>query len=211
MKEFIKKWNDDPRFQTKIKLSLYTLFVICVSIFAVSSRNNTPTNQLKEQYQNQVEEEDNNNDIIEIPNEYNYIINITINEKNYQYTGTKNNIKETIIKEVDSITTNYIYENNNYYKEIDIENYILTTKEEVYDVVDYNYLKLETINEYISKSTKEANKYLVYLKDIILGNDSEKYITIIKEENKIKVDYTELMRNFDKTIDNYLIIIEIEE
>ena len=210
MKEFIEKWNSDSRFKTKIKLSLYTLFVVLVAIFAISSKNDISENQFEEEYnQNKQEQNKNINNIIEIPNKYNYKISININEKYYQYTGTKENQKESITKEAEGVITNYINENNNYYKEYE-DSYILTTKEDVYDIVNYNYLKLETINEYLSKSVKRENEYLVYLKDIILGNGSEDYIIITKEDNIINVDYTELMKNFDKTIENYSIKIEIE-
>ena len=60
-------------------------------------------------------------------------------------------------------------------------------------------------------STKKDNQYLVYLKDIVLGSDSQEYITITKEEDKINIDYTSLMNQFDKTIDNYTVEFVIEE
>lgn len=210
MKVFMEKWNSDPRFKVKVKLSLYTFFVVFVAIFAVSARNNIPSNELQDQYDNNTNKEENINNTIKIPNEYNYVIDIIINGNNYQYTGTKNNLKEIIRKQVNGITSNYIYENSSYYKE-DSENYILTTKDEVYDIVNYNYINLGTINEYLTKSTKRENQYLIYLKDIILGTDSEEYITITLNENKIDVNYTSLMKSFDKTIENYLVKIEIFE
>ena len=229
MKDFLEKWNNDSRFQTKTKLSLYTLFVVLVAIFAISSRNNIETNESNNQEltqnnnsQNNQEQTTNNNNQevqnennqlikIEIPDEYDYKINITINELNYSYNGNKNFVREKITKIKDNISTNYIYENDKYYKEKDTENYLLTTKEEVYDIIDYNYLNLETINEYLSKSTKIDNQYIVYLKDIILGNNSSEYITINIENNNIIVDYTKLLNYFDKSINKYLVEINIDE
>ena len=229
MKDFLEKWNNDSRFQTKTKLSLYTLFVVLVAIFAISSRNNIETNESNNQEltqnnnsQNNQEQTINNNNQevqnennqlikIEIPDEYDYKINITINELNYSYNGNKNFVREKITKIKDNIATNYIYENDKYYKEKDTENYLLTTKEEVYDIIDYNYLNLETINEYLSKSTKIDNQYIVYLKDIILGNNSSEYITINIENNNIIVDYTKLLNYFDKSINKYLVEINIDE
>lgn len=230
MKDFLEKWNSDQRFQTKTKLSLYTLFVVFVAIFAISSRNNidpseSNNQELSQNNNNQTNQEqtsnnnnqqiqnENNNQLIKIetPNEYDYKINITINELNYTYNGNKNSVREKITKIKDNISTNYIYENDKYYKEIDTENYLLTTKEEVYDVIDYNYLDLETINEYLTKSTKKDNQYIVYLKDIILGNNSSEYITINIENNNIIIDYTKLLNYFDKSINKYLVEIKIEE
>lgn len=214
MKEFIEKWKTDSRFKTKVKLGLYTLFVVFVAIFALSGNANLPEENLENEYN------ENNNTIlndeisIKIPEEYEYKIKVTKNNNDYKFEGRKQNKKVTIIKTTDNIVTNYIYENNNYYKE-ENQIYILTEKETVYEPVNYNYINLDTINQYLSKSQKEDNKYLVYLKDIILGNDSEEYITITKNtidnQYQINVDYTPLMKLFDKNIENYLVNINIDE
>lgn len=219
MEDFLKKWNSDSRFKTKIKLSLYTLFVVFVAIFAVSGRDNSPINtfednlnQEKDQINNNQTENSNNTiEKINIPDEYKYKINITINEMTYQYIGNKNKLKETIVKKTSQTETNYIYENGEYYKENDNKNYLLTSKEEVYDVIDYSYLELNTINQYLSKAEKKENEYRVYLKDIILGTDNQKYIIITKIENKINIDYTNLFNYFDKKTTKNLVEIEIEE
>lgn len=219
MQGFIEKWNTDQRYKTKVKLLLYTLFIIFVAIFAVSSQNNMQTNEFENQNPkendtiHETENKINTNqfeEIIKTPNEYDYKVDITINEKNYQYVGNKNAIREKITKKIDEINTNYIYENGNYYKEDDNENYILTNKEEVYDIIDYDYLDINTINKYLSQSTKIENEYIVYLKNIILGNNSQDYITIKIDKNKINLDYTNLFKKFNKTINQCLIDIEIE-
>ena len=207
MKEFLEKWKSDNKFKAKIKLGLYTLFVVVVSIFALSLRpeeslNDTPTSDdIKENIQN--------NPTIEIPNKYNYNIDITVNDKKYQYNGIKETKKETISKIIDNVTTNYLYQDNNYYKEENNE-YILTTKESVYDIINYDYINLEIINQYLSKSKKENEIYKTYLKDIILGNNSEEYITITIDNNNITIDYTSLIKYFDEKTEKYLIEIEIK-
>ena len=121
--------------------------------------------------------------------------------------------KEYIEKKVDDKKTNYVYQNNNYYIEdtMKIDNYIITTKDEVYDIINYNYINLSTINEYLKKATKNDNQYLVYLKDIILGNDSDDYIVIDINENNIFIDYTVLMKEFNNNLNKYQVIIEIKE
>ena len=211
MKDFIEKWNSEPKFKTKVQLGLYTLFIVIVSIFAISIRDTTPyeSKQPEIETNDQISELEDEN-IIEIPNEYKYTINVSINEDNYQYIGYKNEEQESINKIIDDETTEYLYQNDNYYKK-EAGSYILTSKEDVYDKIEQNYLNLETINKYLSKSTKEEDKYLVYLKDIILGNDSDEYIIIKKEENKITIDYTSLIKIFDQTINNILVEIIIEE
>lgn len=211
MKDFMEKWRTDSKFKTKIKLILYTLFVVAVALFAVSSQNNVPTNTIENNNtlnDNNIDEQ--NYASINIPKKYKYTHNIKINEKAYQYSGEKSNEKETINKKKDEVIETYIYQNNNYYR-YEEGSYILTTKDEVYDIIKYDYLKLETINEYLKKSTKENNQYIIYLKDMILDSSSNEYISIILDENKINIDYTSLMKKFDNEVEKYEIEILIEE
>lgn len=212
MDEFLKKWKTDKKFKTSIQLATYTFFVIIVAIFAVSNSDSIPSNEIDDNKINQTEQDNKENDnIIKIPEQYNYLIKININEKEYRYSGTKTKEEEKIIKEIDEEISNYIYKNNSYYKEDEENNYLLTSKEEVYDIINYNYLSLETINEYLTKAEKLENQYLVYLKDIILENNSNDYIVIGINDNKINIDYTVLMKNFDETIEKYFVNINIEE
>ena len=208
MKDFIEKWNSEPKFKTKVKLGLYTLFMIVVSIFALSTGRNVPvenTSLLDDKINNKE-----NIVKINVPEKYNYTINITINENNYQYTGKKQRNAEQITKIINDTSTDYLYQGNNYYEKID-EEYMLTTKDEVYNIIDYNYLNLDTINQYLSKSKIENKKNIVYLKDIILGNTSEEYITISIDDNIVNVDYTALMNNFNKSVEKNIVEIIIED
>lgn len=215
MKDFLEKWQKDPKYKTKIKLLLYTLFVVVVSIYALSINNYQKTDLDDEiesslgNYKDKEESEIKKN-IIDIPEEYNYKINVNIDDYEYNYTGTKNANKMTIIKEENEIKTNYIYENNQYYVE-ETGKYIVTTKESVYNPINYNYLNLENINTYLNKATKEENQYLVYLKDIILAHDSDDYFIITLNDNKINIDYTPLMKQFNDELKKYRVNIEIEE
>jgi len=217
MKEFLEKWKSDKKYRTKIKLIAYTSFVIIVSIYAGSlNRSNNTTKYIEDKEvinQNTKEENTNNENIINIPDEYNYKITISIDDKNYQYYGIENKKSRSITKEVNEITKNYVYMNNEYYLEDDlqIDNYINTTEGEVYDIINYNYINPKTINKYLSKAKKENNVYLVYLKDVILGNESDNYFTISIENNNIDIDYTNLMNEFGNNFNNYNVNIKIDE
>ena len=213
MKDFLDKWKKDKKYQTKIKLLIYTSFVVIVSIFAISNRNITANNQLEEydnNLNNKQEDPVSNNELIEIPQKYNYTINININDKEYEYVGIKTQLEEIITKKDDENIKNYIYKDGSYYIE-ENENYILTNETEVYNLISKNYLELSTINVYLSKSIKQDNQYIVYLKDIILGDNTDNYIIIEKNENKINIDYTSLINNFNKNINKCLVNIKIEE
>lgn len=212
MNKFLEKWKTDKKYQTKIKLLLYTLFIVIVSIYAISINNQNETINLEEEQNIESENDiqENNKDIIEIKENYNYEIDITINEVQSKYSGTKTKEQTTIIKENNNITTKYLYKNDNYYQEVE-DTYIVTSKAEVYNIVPYNYLSLENINQFLNKAIKQNNQYLVYLKDIILDNDSEDYFVILLNSNKINIDYTPLMKALDENIEKYKVNIKIED
>lgn len=211
MKDFLEKWKSDKRYRAKIKLLAYTIFIIIIFIYAltldISPRNYEDISDINNNSINKTA------DIIKIPEQYEYIIKIKIDDKEYKYSGIQTTEKRTIKKEIDDKVTNYIYQNNQYYLEdsININNYVTTTKEEVYDIVNYNYINLTTINEYLKKATKDNNQYLVYLKDIILGNESDRYFVIDINDKNIFVDYTVLMKEFNNNIKTYTVNYEIKE
>lgn len=211
MEDFLEKWKSDKRYRTKIKLLAYTIFIIIIFIYALTL-DTSPRNyeDISDINNNSIKE---TADIIKIPEQYEYIIKIKIDDKEYKYSGIQTTEKRTIKKEIDDKVTNYIYQNNQYYLEdsININNYVTTTKEEVYDIVNYNYINLTTINEYLKKATKDNNQYLVYLKDIILGNESDRYFVIDINDKNIFVDYTVLMKEFNNNIKTYTVNYEIKE
>ena len=209
MDDFYKKWKEDKKYRTKIKLLAYTFFIIIVSIYALSINDNTPNNNINEEKKDDKEIINSNENIITIPKNYTYNINITIDNDNYSYYGKKTPQEEIITKETPTSITNYRYFDNEYYIQID-DIYQKTTKEDVYDIATYNYLNLTNINKYLSKSTKNNNEYWVYLKDVILGNDSNDYFIINLSNNHINIDYTELIKEFNPNISKYLVDIKIE-
>ena len=208
MDKYIEKWKEDKKFRAKIKLLLYGIFLVIVIIYVTSLKTEPIPVDEVDDLNSEIKEE---NKVITIPEKYNYLIKIEIDDKNYTYSGEKNLEQENIVKTSGDISNNYIFKNNEYYVK-DGELYIKTTKEEVYDVVNYNYINLETINNYLSKAeNNNSNQYLVYLKDIILGQDTNEYFTISVDENKISIDYTPLMKQFNPDIKKYKVNIQINE
>ena len=211
MNKFAEKWQRDKKYQAKIKLLFYGAFIIGVLIFVnLSNSSNNFSNGMQEN-DNLVDASNNNNQqIIKLPNNYEYIINITIDENKYQYSGIVNNNEKTIRKINNDNITNYIFENNNYYVE-DNNNYIITNKEEVYDVINYNYINIDNINIYLSKAKKNNGQYLVYLKDIVLENATDSYFIIQLNNNEINIDYTPLMKIFNPGLITYKVDFYINE
>lgn len=207
MGSFLEKWQNDKKYRAKMKLLLYLVFIIAVSIYAVSLNKNNYELTNQDDYK----QKDNiQNDIIEIPETYTYDTVVNINDSTYKFTGTKDKEKESITKEVDDEINNFIVQNNEYYKE---ENgiYIKTSKESIYEPVNYDYININNINLFLKNAKKNNNEYLVYVKDIILGNTSNEYFVISVNENYIYIDYTPLVKQLNNSIYKYTVSIKIIE
>lgn len=212
MNDFIKKWNSDKKFKAAIKLLLYFLFFIVVAIYAVLSNKNASQIDTEKNIENNeiINNQQQKNSIINLGDNYKYTATITINDEQIKYVYSKEQGLLNIKKIRNLIETNYIIENNNYYiKEND--NKILTTKDNIYDIVCPNCFDINSINEYLNKGIKENNNYKIYLKDIILAEKGDKYITITTDNNQIYADYTSLLQVFNNQIVKYTVNIKIEE
>lgn len=212
MNDFIKKWNSDKKFKAATKLLLYFLFFIVVAIYAVSSNKNASQIDTEKNIENNeiINNQQQQNSIINIGDNYKYTATITINDEQIKYVYSKEQDLLNIKKIRNLIETNYIIENNNYYiKEND--NKILTTKDNIYDIVCPNCFDINSINEYLNKGIKENNNYKIYLKDIILAEKGDEYITITTDNNQIYADYTSLLQVFNNQIVKYTVNIKIEE
>jgi len=215
--------------------------IMLILIIFLNINNNSSLNTNKENNNdannNNTKEEDNTNDqesqnlnvkdsILNGDYTYKYTINIIKNEEeiNYIYEGVKTKEKTTgtLTKEENQIF--YIYENNEYYVKDEEDKYVLTTEEEIFDIIDYKYLNISTIDSYISKSTLDykteySNKtllkgYNAYIKDIIISENNDEYITIVTKENEnygIEIDYTNLMKVINEEISSCKITLEYQK
>ena len=143
----------------------------------------------------------NNDNLDLINNNYNYNINIDIttnNNKNVTYGGIRYDDKMIISKKIDDNIKSYYMENNDYYVYTD-EGYILSNIDEVYDVINYNYLSIENIKEFIKKGIKDGDTYLIKVSNINLDSVSKEYITIevnsITNGVELNIDYSNLNKN----------------
>lgn len=194
----VEMWKD-KRGRAKIKLGLYLIFFIGVIIFARVLN-----------YQNSKLENnnlDNNSFITELKDNFEYDINININEDEYNYHGRKLGNNESITR-ISNDNEDYYYAMSNKYYELDNNgNYILTTKDEVYSYINYKYFDINYIKELINIASKENDICKVKLSTLILNNTTDNYITItVNEENKsIVIDYTELFKIDDDNINKVII------
>lgn len=182
-----ERWKD-KRERAKIELMLYGIFFLVIIIFArISSSMST----------NIPKDNDINNTFIdEITDNYQYDIDITIDNNKYKYFGKKlgNNMSITRIV---GTKEEYFYQMNDKYYILDTKgNYILTTAEDIYPYIEYRYLNINNIKQFIKLGTKNDTVYSVKVSDIVLNNNSADTITLtVNEEDKnIQIDYTNLFK-----------------
>lgn len=193
-----EKWND-KRERAKIELILYAIFFIGVIIF-VRVGNNISNNNINTS---------DNLFISQINDNYSYDIKININDNNYEYIGKVLGYNSTIEKK-DSNTDEYFYKKNDKYYKLDQDNgYVLSNKNDIYDVINYDYMDINNIKEYIKTSNNDNGIYKVKISDIILNSSSSDYITIKIDNinNTIEIDYTNLLRINDNNITKAIVII----
>lgn len=203
-KTFKEKWQD-KKYQAKIKLSGYSIFVVIAIIMilvggASNNKNTIIDNGLEDNktIKDNTDTKDNKLFTIAYPYiiELNYNIDNTKNKITYKYSNNNNEL--LITKTNNDTVTNYKYISNKYYIENN-DNYILTNINKVYDIIDYEYLDIDNINNYLNNATLENDIYKVYLKDIILNNTSDKYITIKLLDNSVEIDYTYLLNTLNNS------------
>ena len=182
-----ERWKD-KRETAKIELMLYGIFFLVIIIFArISSSMST----------NIPKDNDINNTFIdEITDNYQYDIDITIDNNKYKYSGKKlgNNMSITRIV---GTKEEFFYQMNDKYYILDTKgNYILTTAEDIYPYIEYRYLNINNIKQFIKLGTKNDTVYSVKVSDIVLNNNSADTITLtVNEEDKnILIDYTNLFK-----------------
>ena len=215
MKELFEKYKTDQQYRAKIKLCIYVMFVILVTIYAISLSKRLPTtnsnlNMTDSDVEKETKESIDNESLIEIATEMKYKVLVSTDKVKYEYVIEKKDRKEYITKIINNEQEEYLNEENKYYKK-ENNNYTEIKIQEIDENIDYDYLRLETINLYINKGTKNNNDYLIYIKDIIIGNNSDDYFVINLNDNKIFIDYTPLIKNFNKDLKNIQIEIILEK
>lgn len=185
----LKEMWKDKKGRAKIELSLYLIFFIVIVVFTrVSSssiRNNNNSNNVEV-----------SSFINELKDNYEYDMNITINNDIYNYHGILLGNNSSIEVKSNDIDKYYYIMNNKYYELDDNGNYILTTTDDVYPYINYIYLNINNIKNFINNSVKEDNIYKIKISDIILNSTSTDSIIIsVNESNKsIEIDYTNLLK-----------------
>lgn len=209
---FSTKWKD-KKYQAKVKLSIYGIFILIVIILGSIGNNGSLDNSNTKDIDSNISDNSSINDskdIFMLPKnkDYKYNIDIKLDDKEIKYNGEVNYEGEVITKEIDNVKYSYKYIDKKYYVSKN-NNYVLTSRDNIYDIVDYSYIDNDVINSYLKESKLVGNMSVVYIKDIVLDYKGNDYITYTLSDKKIEIDYTKLYNILnDNKIDSLVITIE---
>lgn len=200
--EDLKEKLNDPREKAKIQLIIFLIFLVFAVIFVRLTASDSERKNNLNQLENVMVGIDEN--LNSVKNNYNYNITIDLVKKeeniNVSYGGIKYNDQMIISKKYNNNINNYYVNEGNYYI-FDNNEYVLSNEEDVYNFIDYNYLNIANIKQYINIGIKDDNIYLVKVKDIKLDSDSKDYITIevngSDNDVELLIDYTNLLKDDD--------------
>lgn len=197
----LKKMWKNKRGRAIIELSCYMIFFFIVIIFSkVASGIDRDTNVTNNNVYGFI------NDIVD---NYEYSMNIKINDNNYIYNG-KVLGNNSSIERIDGNEREYFYVMNNRLYELDDDgNYILTSTDFVYPYINYNYLNFNNIRNFINGSTVSGDTYIVKISDIVLNSNSNDTISIMVDNDRkyIEIDYSNLFLNSDSDIESCVVSI----
>lgn len=196
----LKEKLKDKRERAKLELLFYGIFFLAIIVFTriLSGYNDVP------------KVNDTKSFINEITDNYEYNIDINIDNNKYKYYGKRLGNNMSINKVIDN-KYDYFYKMGNKYYILDTNgNYILTSVEDIYNYIDYRYLDISNIKEYIKLGTKDNNNYNIKVSDIILNSNNTNTITISIDElnNTITLDYTELFKIDNNNLNKEIVTIK---
>lgn len=206
---FSTKWKD-KKYQAKVKLSIYGIFILIVIILGNIGNNDIDNNNkdIDSNISDNNSSINDSGDIFLLPKNYTYNIDIKLDDKEIKYNGEVNDVVEVITKEIDNVKYSYKYIDKKYYVSKN-NNYVLTSRDNIYDIVDYSYIDNDIINSYLKEGKLVGNKSVVYIKDIVLDYKGNDYITYTLSDKKIEIDYTKLYNILnDNKIDSLVITLE---
>ncbi len=134
--------------------------------------------------------------------EYTYDISYKIEDKTNlcKYKITTKDKYIYIVKTINDVISNYVSYNGYYYL-IEENDYSLAYEKEVFDIIPYQFLDINNINNYIKLGTEKNDniikRYNIKIKDITLLDNTDD-ITINLIGNDYEIDYTNLLKLYDK-------------
>ena len=221
-KDWIELYKTDKKFNAKVQLIGYGIFIFIVIIglnisAASGNRSNRDITSMKSSINNQTNRTTNKKIALlqKINNNYEYDIKVelttkkdeTTETKKVEYSGKsyKNNME--IIKKDNNESKTYYKIDSRYYKK-ENDDFEIIKSDEIYDTLEKEYIELDNIKEYLDKSTldhvteyssgKKEYVYHMRVKEIIKSYPEidEIEIKALEENNTltIEIDYLSLMK-----------------
>lgn len=223
---FIEKIRTDKKYSAKVQLIGFGIFILLLIIYlnVISGSSNSNQNIILGNNSSSLIEESTDDDktslLEKVDNNYSYDIVLDIKKKNsdveeekqIHYYGKSYKDNMEINKEMDGNTYLYYKVKDYYYKNGD--NLELVKESYIYDIVDKEYIELDSILKLLDKASldhvtdyssgKREYVYHLRVKDVIVNYSQEDIIEIdILEENgiiSIDIDYTSLLKVIDSSI-----------
>lgn len=203
---FIEKFKKSKKFRAKLELIGYGIFILIIIILVNVSSLNTTNYDYSQKNPNTIKEE--KITYKSIKDNYNANISVLATNKDTTYNREyqiEKNSDNNIIKKLDTNKEYKITDTEEFYT---IDNTVAEEKE-IFDLIPYKYLNTDNIKKYLEKgkvdyTTKyssgvELTSYKVMVRDILLDNTTEDYITINvtteKDKLTMDIDYTNLLKS----------------
>lgn len=221
-KKFYQKMKTDKKYNAKVQIIAYSLFIILIIIFLnfnnINTTNSSINNIIDDITSAPTQDQEEQSLLKQINNNYEYDINITLikNEEliEQHYFGKSFNKNIEINKEFYNETNKYYEIDGYYYIKNENNEFGLIQSNIIYDLVDEKYIELSDIIKLIDKASLEhvvdssvddkTSIYNLLVRDLVISNKSNDVITIkVTESPKeltINIDYTNLMKVLDSTI-----------
>lgn len=185
-----------------ILLGGFLVILVLFIILGLSIRNNIDKIDFDN---NNINKDNTNKDNTNKDNnysEYTYDISYKIEDKTNlcEYKITTKDKYIYIVKTINDVISNYVSYNGYYYL-IEENDYRLAYEKEVFDIIPYQFLDINNINNYIKLGTEKndniVKRYNIKIKDITLLDNTDD-ITINLIGNDYEIDYTNLLKLYDK-------------
>lgn len=185
-----------------ILLGGFLVILVLFIILGLSIRNNIDKIDFDN---NNINKDNTNKDNTNKDNnysEYTYDISYKIEDKTNlcKYKITTKDKYIYIVKTINDVISNYVSYNGYYYL-IEENDYRLAYEKEVFDIIPYQFLDINNINNYIKLGTEKNDniikRYNIKIKDITLLDNTDD-ITINLIGNDYEIDYTNLLKLYDK-------------
>ncbi len=183
----LKEIFSDRKKKAIFELSCYGVFFLILILFIRISNFVSRGNQ------------SNTNEILfteNIDDNYAYDVVLNVDNNSYHYYGKKLGHNGIVFFEKENSILKYHIINEKYYIMED-GNYILVDVNDIFSYIDYKYLDLNNIKEYLNNIIKEGDNYKIIISDL---NELYADVKLDNDNNTIEIDYSNIFEDYNSVI-----------